>query len=174
MIAARFTPLTCPSCGRDLVGREADCLAFCPDCSGCWRCDRDGLSDIPVRTVLVDGAPSSASLPLPCWRRGNVVQPAFLSARPLWLARAISELAATWRFVPGLAAPPPLGACIPPESIEAASRLARLRPPAPHDRLELIVVPCSRLGRRWHLPGSSPGGLYPDDVLEARWLERRG
>ncbi len=170
MIAARFAPLTCSSCGQDLVGREADRVAFCTGCGLSWRCDRGELTELAVRTVMVDGEPSGDLLPLPAWRRGPVVQPAFLSARPLWMARTMSRLAATWRFAPRLTGGPALGACIPPESIDAASRLARIEPPAPHDPLELLSVPCLRLGQRWHLPGSSEG-LYPDDILEARWLK---
>jgi len=166
MNAPRFVPLTCPSCSENLLGRARDRVAFCASCARGFRVDGEEIVPLTLRGVAGQRDPDLA---LPFWRRGPLAWPAFTSARPLLLARAVSLHLAQWSLVPHEQAPWPIGARLAPETFEQALVFAGLDSPAGSAPLELLAVPVRHVERRWYLPGDA-AVLYPDDVLEGHAL----
>ncbi|MFN7967274.1 MAG: hypothetical protein U0V87_16475 [Acidobacteriota bacterium] len=156
-----FVPLVCPTCGNDLAGRASDVVALCNRCHRAWRCDRDALLEIEARHVVATTA--EPTLWLPVWSDGAVAAPAFLSTRPLMLARLLSRAASSWPQRETLGGALPLGARLLPESLVGFSRVADL--PEPTGRIALLAIPARSDGVRVWLPGET-FSLYGDDVVE--------
>lgn len=156
-----FVPLTCPACGGDLAGRASDVAAFCSSCRRAFRCDRDALSEFECRHVVASIA--DPALWLPVWSDGHAAAPAFLTVRPLMLARLLSRAVKTWTHSETLGPAVPVGARLPPESLPGLCRLAEL--PEPRSSIALLAVPATSDGVRIWLPGETIP-LYSDDVVE--------
>lgn len=165
MSSTTFVPLTCPACGTDLAGRACDTAACCSSCRRAFRCDREELAEIECWHIA--GATGDPALWLPVWSDGRVAAPAFLSVRPLMLARLLSRAVKTWARGETLGPAVPLGARLPPESLRGLCRLAEL--PEPSNRVVLLAVPAASDGVRIWLPDETIP-LYCDDVVERSTL----
>ena len=165
MSAPSFVPLACPRCGAELVGRAADIVAFCTPCEIAVRVDGEQSLELPSQAVKVRVPDEGSLFSLPFWCAGEVVVPAFLTARPLTLARMATGLLAAWKPERGLVSPAPLGARLRPEAIPDLAELARLDVSLPNAMPALVGVPALIRENRVHLPGLD-GTLYPGDVSE--------
>ncbi|GAB4372883.1 MAG: hypothetical protein Kow0062_09550 [Acidobacteriota bacterium] len=165
MSGPRFVPLTCPTCGGNLLGRAPDVVACCPPCGSAWRVD--GPAPVPLRVLAVAGDLhdfGGQPLALPFWATSRAAVPAFESARPLSLARAATGCLARWSARPGLGTPPPLGVRLAPAT---AARLARLADLPWDDDGEpaLLSVPARLAGARLHVAGLDLP-CFAEDVSE--------
>ncbi len=169
MSEPRFLPLVCPNCASDLSGRAVDRVAFCSECRSAWRCDGHELTPLPVARVRVLPPGEGSLIHLPFWLKGACVLPAFLTERPLTLARIAHQHLELWPAERALADPLPLGARISPASLAEAARLAVIDPPSSSSPLALLALPARIAGERFLLPRFD-GELYLGDVLEAHAL----
>ncbi len=172
MNGPRFVPLTCPNCGGNLFGRAADVVACCLPCRSAWLVD--GAEPRTQRVLTVDLQPADtagAPLALPFWASPAVAIPAFESARPLSLARAVSRVLGSWPARPGLPDPPPLGTRIAPAAAGRIARLAGL--PDANGPWTLLVVPARLAGTRLRIAGLDGLPCYAEDVSEASALLAR-
>lgn len=165
MSAPSFVPLACPLCLAELVGRAADIVAFCPPCGIAVRVDGEESLELSTMVVAVRLPNEGSVFSLPFWSAGGLIVPAFRTARPLTLARMATGLLGAWKPARGLAAPPPLGARLGPESLAELAGLARLEAPPPDATLSLVGVPALLRENRVYLPALR-GTLYPGDVSE--------
>lgn len=159
----RFVPLACPVCNGDLAGSARDVVCFCKECGRAFLFTAGIATPITARRVA-DLPPGDAgeATALPFWRKGPVAVPAFLTARPMTLARAASRLLGAWTIVAGAEPPYPIGGRLGPETLAPLAKMAGL--PAPQGTLELLAVPARRAGARWRLPRLDLE-LVDDDVV---------
>ena len=172
MTGPRFVPLTCPTCGGNLSGRAADVVACCLPCRSAWLVD--GPEPRAQRVLAIDLQPDDSAgtpLVLPFWASPSVAIPAFESARPLSLARAVTRVLGDWPARTGLPDLPPLGARIAPS---AAGRVARLAGLADENGpWTLLAVPARLAGTRLRIAGLDALPCYAEDLSEAPALISR-
>jgi hypothetical protein len=159
----RFEPLVCPECAAGLSGRAQDVALFCTRCGRAFLAGGEDPQPLAVRHVDVPPrAGGGTCVPLPFWFDGAVAAPAFLSARPLTLARAATLLFPSWPVADGFGPAPPLGAILAPGALAAIARLTSIGP-ATGAAPGLLAVPATFGGSRYRLPGFA-FELVPDDV----------
>ncbi len=160
----RFEPLVCPACAGGLAGRAQDVAAFCARCRRAYLVGGDAprlVAALHVRAAPARDA-DEEDVPLPFWFDGAVAAPAFLSARPLTLARAATRVLPSWAIEDGFGPAPPLGATLGPGALAAIARLTGL-PARPGAVAALLAVPAVFGGARFRVPGFA-FELVPDDV----------
>lgn len=168
MSLARFVPLTCATCATDLVGRATDHVLTCAGCGRGWVGSQGGLHPVVLERVE-SGRQLRADLWLPFWIWSNAAAGAFLSARPLSIARLATAVRSDWHAADTLAPAFAIGSRLP---AAAAARIVHLAgTPEPAGEPRLWLVPAESDGTRVR-PHHTETALYVDDVVERLVMTR--
>ncbi|GEM_PF-3168059 len=172
----RVVPLACSRCGADLLGRSVDRLAFCIPCGAAYRVDTPTIEAIRVVTIEDDPTSEGSLLHLPFWKIDDLLVPAFISPRPLTLARIASSISETRSTHEMMKSPVPLGARLAPENLAPIVGMLKNRA-VENDEAQrsgsglLFSIPARAQDRRFRLPGTD-FALYPQDVIDSDGLLR--